>query len=76
MSSNGAVVEIARVVQGFATWVFLVTFWYDGEPFEYAAEVGTGLMSQAGAEATAKRMNLAERFRKAFLNEVYLEMAH
>ena len=76
MSSDGPVVEVARVVQGFAAWIFIATFWYDGEPFEYAHEVGTPLMSQTGAEAVVKPMGLRERFRKAFLNEVHLETAH
>lgn len=76
MSSDAPIVEVKRLVQGFAAWIFLATFWYDGEPFEYAYEVGTPLMSEESAAAVVKRQGLGERARKAFLSEVHMEMAH
>lgn len=66
------VVTIARCVQTFAAWVFLVTFVYDGEPFDYVFEVGPLNISEPDAQALAQRSGYLLRARRLFLAEVHL----
>lgn len=71
-----AVFEYPRAVQSFAGWVYLVSFWYDGIPFDYVAEAGADITSEEEAEIAAKRQGLLQRARRMFLEHVYLEVQH
>lgn len=68
-----AVTTIARCVQTFAAWVFLVTFVFDGEPFDYVYEVGPLSLTEPDAKAVADRSQFMRRAQGAFLRDVHLD---
>lgn len=70
------VVTISRCVPAFAAWVFMVTFVYDGEPFDYLYEVGPINLSEPDAVALAQRSNYLGRAQRMFLTEVHLGPQH
>lgn len=66
------VVTITRCVPSLAAWMYFVTFWFDGEPFDYLFEAGPISMTEEAAQAVVDRSNFLERAQHNFLRDVHL----
>lgn len=65
-----------RLIQSIAAWVYVVTFFYDGEPFDYMYDAGSIMGSEGAARACIKRRNYKHEAQKQFLEDVHLETQH
>lgn len=66
------VVTVTRCVPNFIAWMYFVTFWFDGEPFDYLFEIGPVSMAEEAAQAIADRGGLLKRAQRDFLRDVHL----
>ena len=65
-----------RLVPTVATWVFLVTFFFDGEAYDYLFEVGTLDTTEQQAADLSKLAGFRLRARSNFLRDVELTGEH
>ena len=61
---------------GFAGWMLIVSFEYNGEPRDYFYEIGDGNLPERQAVALAERMGCEKRAQLSFLRDVQLETVH
>lgn len=66
------VVIVTRCVPNFIAWMYFVTFWFDGEPFDYLFEIGPVSMAEDAAQAVVDRSDFFQRAQRNFLREVHL----
>ncbi len=64
------VVTFARVVPSFLAWMYLVTFFYNGEPFDYIFEAGAQSLTESQAQANVLRNGYFLKAQAMFLREV------
>ena len=64
------------LASGFAGWMLIVSFEYNGEPRDYFYEIGDGNMSERQARAVADRMHCESRAQLSFLRDVELTTVH
>lgn len=66
------VITITRCVPSLVAWMYFVTFWFDGEPFDYLFEVGPVSMREDAAQAIVARSDFFRRAQQNFLRDVHL----
>lgn len=66
------IIVSTRCVPSLLAWVLFVTYFYDGEPYDYMFEVGTVLIPEDQAKALVARNNYEQRAQAMFLRDVNL----
>ncbi|MBF6571703.1 MAG: hypothetical protein IVW54_22920 [Candidatus Binataceae bacterium] len=64
------------LTDGFAGWVMIVSFEYNGTRADYIYEIGEGTLPERQAAAVAERMGIERRAQMHFLRDVHLETIH
>ena len=71
-----AVSVYSRLVQSLLAWVYLVTYFYDGAPYDYVFEVGNIMLTEESAQAVVVRHDYDAKAQELFIREVALGVAH
>lgn len=63
----------ARLALGIATWAYIVTIWYDGEPFDYVYDCGSSSLPERVALDYAKAEAYDRQSWRAFMASIQME---
>ena len=72
----GSVLTNARLVGNHMGWFFLVTLYYEGEPFDYMYEMGDLRLTEREAQDVVKSEQCMLRAQVSFLRDVDLKTKH